>query len=70
MRSPPRIDSRFKVPNSGEPAKQCREWVDWQRYEAKSGRAANDLTCLQYKPKFPRREPDNSTVHRPDSLLI
>ena len=26
--------------------------VDWQSYEAKCGRAANNLTCQQYGPKF------------------
>ena len=35
-----------------QPSQQCRERMDWQYHEAKSGRAANDLTCLQYEPKF------------------
>ena len=35
-----------------QPSQQCRERMDWQYDEAKSGRAANDLTCLQYEPKF------------------
>ena len=32
-------------------SKQCRKQVNYQYYEAKSGRATNDLTRLQFEPK-------------------
>ena len=42
--------------------KRCCKRVNCQCYEAKSGRAVNDLTYQQYEPKLSGESWDNSRI--------